>query len=96
MREAVAEYYAHQVAHDRWALGRFVVPIARWDELRSCLADAPPSAAPWPVSLVAAAIDVDRIGNTRQESPLLVQAVECKAANSDDILSAQVASSLLE
>ena len=94
MQDAVAEYGAHLETPDRWALGRFVVPISRWDELRSFLIDAPTSAAPWPVSLVATASDFDRIEKTRQESRLVVQAVECKAATSDEVVSAARISSL--
>jgi hypothetical protein len=94
MHDAVAEYRAHEEGPERWALGRFVVPLARWSELRSCLTDAPTSAAPWPVSLVAAAVDFDRIENTREESRLVVQAVECKAANGDDVSAAARITSL--
>lgn len=88
MPEAVAEYRAHEDAPERWALGRFVVPFARWDELRSCLTDAPTNDAPWPVSLVAAVVDLDRIETTRAEPRLVVQAVECKAASGEDVSSA--------
>ena len=94
MQEAVAEYRTHAEAAERWALGRFVVPLARWNELRSSLTDTPTSAAPWPVSLVMAAVDFDRVENTRQESRLVVQAVECKAATGDDVSSAARITSL--
>jgi hypothetical protein len=88
MHDAVAEYLAHEEAPERWALGRFVVPLARWSELRSCLPDVTAHSAPWPVSLVAAPTDFDRIEKTREESRLVVQAVECKAVNSDDVSAA--------
>lgn len=88
MHDAVAEYQSHLDATDRWALGRFVVPLTRWDELRSCLTDTPGSAVPWPVSLVAAAMDFERIATTRQETRLVVQAVECKAMNGGDVAAA--------
>ena len=71
-----------------------MVPIARWDEFRSGLTDAPGNAAPWPVSLVATAADFDRIGKMRQESRLVVQAVECRAATGVEVLSAARISSL--
>ena len=94
MHDAVAEYRANMEAPERWALGRFVVPIARWIELRSCLTDVPTNAAPWPVSLVAAVTDFDRIEKTREESRLVVQAVECKAANGEDVSAAARVTSL--
>ena len=71
-----------------------MVPLARWSELRSCLTDVPSNASSWPVSLVAAPVDFDRIESTQQESRLVVQAVECKAANGDDVSSAARITSL--
>lgn len=71
-----------------------MVPVARWNELRSSLTDAPNRVAPWPVSLVAAPSDFDLIEGTRQESRLVVQSVECKAANGADVASASRVTSL--
>ena len=87
MPDAVAEYADHRKATDGWALARFVVPLARWNELRACL-NGMADDSPWPVSLVAAPVDFDRIADTRQESRLVVQAVECKAATADDVTTA--------
>ena len=44
--------------------------------------------APWPVSLVATPVDFDRIMDTRQESKLDVQAVECKASDGPEVSAA--------
>ena len=88
MHEAVAEYREHLNAPDRWALGRFVLPLARWSEFRSCLTDAPTNLRPWPVSIVVAPLDLDRIEPVRQEPRVALQSVECKAAIGDDLSSA--------
>ena len=82
MAEAVSEYERYRDATDNWALGRFVVALSRWNELETCVRDLPRQDQPWPVSLLAAPADSDRIRRLRiGESPLVVQAVECRAAS---------------
>ena len=88
MPDAVAEYAQHRTATDRWALARFVVPLTRWNELRSSIDGVHNDGEPWPVSLVAGPTDFDRIADTRQESRLSVQAVECKVSAADDVSTA--------
>ena len=82
MRDAVEEYLSHREAPDRWALGRFVVPLARWDELKSV---APASARERiPVSVIAAPADHDRIVVIMKDPQLKVESVECKASSTAD------------
>lgn len=85
MRGAVAEYAQHLAAPDRWALGRFVVPLGRWSELRDAVAGLAEPDAEWPVSLLAAPSDASRIRELRgADRQLSVQSVECKASTLDD------------
>jgi hypothetical protein len=85
MYDAVAEYARHRVATDRWALGRFVVPLARWTELSGAVTGRFESDRPWPVSLLAAPGDAARVqGLMADEMRFVVQSVECKASGVDD------------
>ncbi|MBA3889726.1 MAG: hypothetical protein H0X64_04280 [Gemmatimonadaceae bacterium] len=68
MREAVANYRAYRQGVDAWALGRFVVPVARLPELASAaLAEYPEGPTPdahWRVSALVSgngAADLDAI-----------------------------------
>jgi hypothetical protein len=80
MAEAVSEYERHRDAPDHWALGRFVVALSRWSELETCVRDLPRQDQPWPVSLLATPADSDSVHRLRiAESPLVLQAVECRA-----------------
>ena len=79
MTGAVDEYARHRSAPDTWALGRFVVPIGRWNELESFVGRRGET---WPVSLLAGCSDAKAIaGLIGRGSPLVVEAVECKAEN---------------
>jgi hypothetical protein len=82
MPHAVAEYAAHRAATDSWALGRFVVPLARWSELQAAIEARPRDDTLWPVSLLASPADVDQISGIMSDSRLDVQSVECKAGSS--------------
>jgi len=85
MAEAVSEYGRHRNAPDNWALGRFVVPLSRWSELESHMRDLPSPKVFWPVSLIAAPTDADRIRQiVTDESRLVIEAVECKADSISD------------
>ncbi len=87
MADAVAEYEQHRQASDSWALGRFVVPLSRWNELESCVSKLPVG-EPWSVSVLAAPTDARRIRDIRGSDPrLLVHVVECKAATVDEVAS---------
>jgi len=55
MRAAVENYAAYLAGPDAWALGRFVVPLARLDELEgaaSALLPRVPEAVPWRLSVL--------------------------------------------
>ena len=95
MPDAVSEYQRHRQAPDKWALGRFVVPLARWSELEAAVHELAPPRDPWPVSLLAAPADAARIRDiaNRNDSRLVVRGVECKAATVAD---AAQAASLVE
>jgi hypothetical protein len=58
MSDAVEQYARYRSGPDAWALGRFVVPLARLDELAASINEAALDTDPWPCSVVAAA-DVD-------------------------------------
>ena len=79
MADAVAEYDGHRQSPDSWALGRFVVPLSRWEELDAAVRQAPGD--PWPVSLLASVADVERISALRAagNERLVIEAVECRA-----------------
>jgi hypothetical protein len=85
MSDAVAEYAQYRAAPDRWALGRFVVPLARWTELSDAVVGAVESDRPWPVSLLATPGDAARVRALMAvEMRLVVQSVECKVSGVDD------------
>ena len=50
MAEAVRNYAAYRAGEDRWALGRFVLPVARFDEFLVELRDLPGHNWPWHIS----------------------------------------------
>ena len=82
MADAVAEYAEHRDAPDEWALGRFVVPIARWNELVGLVRQREDT---WPVSLISGCSDSAAIAELmRDGSPLVVEAVECRAESPAD------------
>src|SRR5690349_12039223 len=55
MADAVVNYAKYRASEHSWMLGRFVVPVARLDELRETASQfAERDAGPWPVSALAA------------------------------------------
>lgn len=52
MRDAIQRYAAYVEGPDSWALGRFVVPVARLDELGAIRASMPASSASWRLSAI--------------------------------------------
>lgn len=89
MAEAVAQYAGHRRAPDRWALGRFVVPLSRWHELES---EARRAGAvdddPWPVSVLAGLAETAALGalaSSRGKGPLWVGSVECRADSPGEV-----------
>lgn len=91
MEEAVASYASYRVAVDRWMLGRFVVPVARIDELAAAVTRHPHGAgSPWPVAALVgedAVSDAARVAELREaHSPLLrIESVEMKASTTDAV-----------
>jgi hypothetical protein len=55
MREAVRNYAAYRAGEDRWALERFVLPVARFDEFLVELRDLPGHTWPWHISALLGA-----------------------------------------
>ena len=94
MRPAVENYAAYRRGPDAWALGRFVVPAARLDELERDAADLLPADAddPWRLSVLLGAdpaADVRRLGelNCRHAAAgagaLVADVVELKAETAE-------------
>jgi acetoacetyl-CoA synthetase len=50
MSEAVTNHASYRASNDRWALGRFVVPVARLDEFQEAVAPHLETVAPWELS----------------------------------------------
>ncbi len=87
MATAVARYLSHRASTDAWALGRFVVPVARLGELVAVTSAGAGGGAPLiPLTALigaATADDVDAIEAFNRECSLngaRVDAVEVKAA----------------
>lgn len=88
MRDAVAEYRGHLEAPDRWALGRFVVPIARWEELQESVVESGATTL-WSVSLLASPADADRIAAVKTDARFVVNAVELKVSSAAEATEAE-------
>lgn len=85
MVDAVLEYEQHREAPDNWALGRFVVPLSRLSELETVLHNRSRPDVRWPISLLAAPDQAERIRSLMTDgSRATVEAVECKADSVDD------------
>jgi hypothetical protein len=88
--DAVAEYARHASGDDAPALGRFVVPAGRLEELAAVMATVPLPDAAWPVSvLVGPSLrdDVDRVEAFRARGTrFAIDAVEAKADTPEDVL----------
>lgn len=85
MREAASHYDAYRRGTDAWALGRFVVPVARLDELVEAAEDLwRADGQPWRLSALPGAElapDADRITafNLRHGRYAVVDSVEVRA-----------------
>jgi len=90
MNDAVLEYAQQRTSHDSWALGRFVVPFPRWNDLMASFESITGAGESWPVSLLAAALDSARICELAARSTeLRVETVETKATTIADLVSVQ-------
>jgi hypothetical protein len=83
--EAAAEFATHRAAPGRWALGRFVLPLARWDELASWVRSQRPTDLPWAVSVLSSPTDGSQLHGAGARTPeLRIASVECRASSPDE------------
>ncbi len=91
---AVAEYAAQRAGVYRWALGRFVAPVARLDELgRTAAPCLPLRGEPWRVSALVGADTTGDLAtivrfNDSHDGRAVADAIELKAASADAIAAA--------
>lgn len=89
MKAAVANYTRYLAGPDAWALGRFVLPVARFAEFEAAITDVHP-VEPWGISALIGAnydsdlAEVDRF-NQRNARKARVDSVEAKASSTDEI-----------
>jgi hypothetical protein len=89
MKTAVANYARYLAGPDAWALGRFVLPVARFAEFEAVIADLHP-VEPWGISALVGTnhemdlAEVDRF-NHRNIGKARIDSVEAKAATVDEI-----------
>lgn len=90
MGPAVRNYAEYRAGPDAWALGRFVVPAGRLDELTATLASeqATPAHDRWPLSILAGPAledDLARIAEAESRAPVSAAALEIRASSPDEI-----------
>ena len=91
MADAARNYLAYALGADAWALGRFVVPAARLDELHGVAgALAAADRVPWRLSVLAGASPVAedqqlRAFLSRAGAGWSLDAIEAKAASAADV-----------
>jgi hypothetical protein len=91
MREAVRNYASYLHGPDAWALGRFVVPVGRLDELQECTASVlRPAASPWRLSALAGAGGADDWSAVEAlaETGAVVDALELRVRTPDAVRAA--------
>ncbi len=88
---AAVQNYAHYLAgQDAWALGRFVVPVARLQELETAAADVAHGPRAWRICALAGAdvaADAQRVQafNRAPHSAMLVDVIETRAQSLGDV-----------
>ena len=91
MAVAVHNYAAYRAGDDAWILGRFVVPVSRFDELSEALAALGAQAAPeWRLTAVAGAdveADLERVREfaRKEQGHACVDSLEAKLTSADAI-----------
>lgn len=90
MSQAVANYARYLASADAWALGRFVVPIARLQELETTVEQTPHGDVPWRVSALTGAdlsADAARVAafNRAPRSVKTIDVIEGKASTLGDV-----------
>lgn len=88
MRAAVEQYQSHRASEARWALGRFVVPAVRLQELAEARRAAAATKDQWRLSALLGddpAADAQRIRafNEAHHATALVDSVEAKVSDGD-------------
>jgi acetoacetyl-CoA synthetase len=90
MEEAAANHAAYRASNDRWALGRFVVPVARLDAFQEAAAPHLASGAPWELSALVGddpAADAHRVNAFHRwaERRVRVAAIEAHAGDGERV-----------
>ncbi|MBX2991015.1 MAG: hypothetical protein KF749_07585 [Bacteroidetes bacterium] len=101
MAEAVKNYDAYLRGNDAWALGRFIVPVARLDEFAQEAMPMLSGSPVWKLSALAGPnprLEIRQVAafNDRCIAKALIDTIEAKAASADEIrnVSAAVPASL--
>jgi hypothetical protein len=91
MDEAVRNYASYRGGPNAWALGRFVVPVARLGEFDAC-ADSllPPAGSPWRLAAIAGAGGADdwHMVESFPARGAVPDALELRARTPDDVRAA--------
>ena len=90
MQAAATEYAVHRDSAHAWMLGRFVVPVARLDELAAAATPTGVEQGAWPLSVLvsadpAADADVMRTFGARHRGRFEIESVELRAASAEAI-----------
>ncbi len=90
MGDAVRKYADYRASDDAWALGRFVIPVARFGKFEAAFGALPTQSGPWLLSALPGAdlsadIRAIREFNSRMEGRALIDAVEAKTPVVADI-----------
>ncbi|MGI8772794.1 MAG: hypothetical protein ACR2JE_15320 [Acidobacteriaceae bacterium] len=90
MPQAVDAYATYLVSEHAWALGRFIVPVARLDEFAAVqqqTRNAHRTGQEWKLSVLATAADAPAIArfNTRHAGAMTIDTAEIKAAGAAEI-----------
>jgi hypothetical protein len=92
MHEAVTNYATYRRGGDVWALGRFVVPVARLEEFSGAMRHVGSDEGPrgWSVSVLSGAdpgadLRAIRSFNGREQARALIETVEARAASAADV-----------
>ena len=87
MRDAVLSYDEYRRGSTAWALGRFVVTVARLAEFEGEFAVRAAGGSPWRLSVLAAPADLETVidFNTRLAGSVVFDTVEGKASSEAEI-----------
>jgi len=91
MAEAVRSYAGYRASPEAWALGRFVIPVARLEEFAAAAAGlAAEDAAPWPLALLTGKGGADDWEDARAADVghAVIRAIELRASTPEDVVTA--------